>query len=51
MKPSLLTSQTIAVFGSINDLRMPLEMGREESHFGSLSDILALGPRLREDDG
>ncbi|MCZ6799235.1 MAG: hypothetical protein O7F12_01980 [Nitrospirae bacterium] len=32
-------------------LGMPIGVGREESHSVRLSDVLALGPRLREDDG
>ena len=51
MELPLLTSQTTAVFGSSNDLGMPIGVGREESHSGLLFDVLALGRRLREDDG
>ena len=32
-------------------LRMPVGVDREESRSGRLSDVRALGPRLREDDG
>ncbi len=30
---------------------MPIGVGREDSQSGRLSDVRALGPRLREDDG
>ena len=51
MEPPLLTPETTAVFGSINGLRMPVGVDREESRSARLSDVRALGPRLREDDG
>ncbi|MCZ6799387.1 MAG: hypothetical protein O7F12_02755 [Nitrospirae bacterium] len=39
MKPTFLTSQTTVVFGSINDLGMPIGVDREESHLDRLSDV------------
>ena len=51
MEPSFLTSQAIAVFGSINGPGMLIGTCREDLHPVRLFDVLALGPRLREDDG
>ena len=46
-----LTSQATAVFERINEPRMPNRVGREDSQSDQLSDVRALDPRLREDDG
>ncbi len=35
----------------LHDPGMPIGVGREGSHSWRLSDVRALGPRLREDDG
>ena len=51
MEHSSLTSQLTAVFKGINSQRMPIAEGGKESHLDLLSDVRALDPRLREDDG
>ena len=46
-----LTSKTTAVFERINEPRMPDRVGREDSLSVQLSDVRALYPSLRENDG
>jgi len=48
---SLFTSHTAAVFAGINDLGLPVGVGREEARPGRLAGVLATRSRLREDDG